>query len=224
MRRPLASTSSQLILTSTSAAALLLVMGPSFPPRKQGPISMLPGVPVAFSGAPGAPPAPYRAPELARQRQDLVACELKVQHMTRTCNLITVRAAGVMTTASVPGSRCSRKKEQAPRRACSQITSKRSQTPSGATPSGIEASTGVTQTAAPPPVSSHEGASQEVQDMVKSSLTQLGVIPQETPTQSQVQSSNEDAEPPEIEDISSEGGLSDSDQEDPHFGTPALNH
>ena len=184
---------------------------------------MLPGVPVAFSGAPGAPPAPYRAPELARQRQDLVACELKVQHMTRTCNLITVRAAGVMTTASVPGSRCSRKKEQVPRRSCSQIASKRSQTPSG-----IEASTGVTQTAAPPPVSSHEGASQEVQamvqDMVKSSLTQLGVIPQETPTQSQVQSSNEDPEPPQIEDISSEGGLSDSDQEDPHFGTPALNH
>ena len=65
-----------------------------------------------------------------------------------------------------------------------------------------------------------------VQDMVKSSLTQLGVIPQETTTlgtQSQLQSSYEDLEPPQIEDISSEGQLFDSDQEDHYSGTPALN-
>ena len=40
-------------------------------------------------------------------------------------------------------------------------------------------------------------------------------------THSLVQSSNKDPEPPEIEDISSEGELSDSDQEEPHSGTPA---
>ena len=39
--------------------------------------------------------------------------------MTLTCNLNAVRDAGVVRAASVPGSRCSRKKEQAPRRASS---------------------------------------------------------------------------------------------------------
>ena len=71
----LASTSNQLLLTSTNAAVPLLLAGPSFPPRTQGPISMLPDPPIAFSGAPvaspvpysaiqsvGAPPAPYRPP------------------------------------------------------------------------------------------------------------------------------------------------------------------
>ena len=66
-------------------------------------------------------------------------------------------------------------KEQVPRRASSQIASKRSQTPSG-----IEVSTGIVQTVAPPPVSSQDGTNQEVkamvQDIVKSCLTQLGVI------------------------------------------------
>ena len=53
------------LLVSTSAAVTLLVAGPSFPPRMQGPISMLPSMPIAFSGAPEEPvppPAPYRAP------------------------------------------------------------------------------------------------------------------------------------------------------------------
>ena len=116
----------------------------------------------------------------------------------------------------------SRKKEQVPRPASSQIASKRSQNLSGAPPSGIEASTGVTQTAVLPPVSSQFGASQEVkamvQDMVKSSLTQLGVTPQETPTQAQVQSLNEDLEPPQIEGISSDGELSHSDRKIPFLG------
>ena len=62
-----------------------------------------------------------------------------------------------------------------------------------------------------------------VQDIVKSSLTQLAIIPQESNTQSQAQSLKEDPEPPQIEDISSEGELSDSDQDDPHSGTLALN-
>ena len=67
--------------------------------------------------------------ELARQRQDLEAHELEGQRMTQTCNLNAVRDAGVATAASVPGSRHSREKEQAPRRVSSQIASKRSQTP-----------------------------------------------------------------------------------------------
>ena len=67
--RPLALTSNQLLLTSTSAAAPLLVIGPSFPPRMQGPISMLPGAPIGFSGAPVAPPAPYSAKQSAGRRQ-----------------------------------------------------------------------------------------------------------------------------------------------------------
>ena len=59
---PLASTSNQLFLTSAGTAAPLHVTWPSFPPVMQGPISMLPGAPTVFSGAPGAPvapPAPY---------------------------------------------------------------------------------------------------------------------------------------------------------------------
>ena len=61
---PLVITSNQLLLTSAGITAPLLVTGPSFPPVTQGPISMLPGTPIAFSGAPGAPvglPAPYNA-------------------------------------------------------------------------------------------------------------------------------------------------------------------
>ena len=69
---PLASTANQLLLTSTSAAAALLVLGPSFPPRTQGPINMLPGAPDSLlrgtsSAASGIQsawvlPAPCRAP------------------------------------------------------------------------------------------------------------------------------------------------------------------
>ena len=72
-------------------------------------------------------PRPMQAEseELAMQHQDLVARELEVQRMTRTCNFNAVRAAGVTTTVSVPGSRHSCKKEQAPRQASSQIASKR---------------------------------------------------------------------------------------------------
>ena len=61
---PLASASNQLLCTSTGTPVPLLITGPSFPPRTQGPISMLPGASIAFSGAPGVavvPPAPYRA-------------------------------------------------------------------------------------------------------------------------------------------------------------------
>ena len=52
----------------------------------------------------------------------------------------------------------------------------------------VEVSTGIAQTVALCYVSSQDGGKQEVnamvQDSVKSSLTQLGVIPQDAPTQS----------------------------------------
>ena len=92
------------------------------------------------------------------------------------------------------------------------MASKGSQTPSGAPPSGIEDGS---QNVAPP-TPSQEGASQTTK-------TQLGVIPQESPYQSQSQSDTRVVEPPQLEDISSEGELSDSDfdQED-DSGTPVL--
>ena len=79
-----------------------------------------------------------------------------------------------------------------------------------------------------PPTVTQDGAGQNVkaiiQDQVlKSSLTQLGVILQEiTPDQSRAQSDTLVPEPPQIEDISSEGEIFYSDQED-HSGTPVLN-
>ena len=62
-----------------------------------------------------------------------------------------------------------------------------------------------------------------VQDIFKSFLTRFGIIPQDTPTQSQAQSPTVDLEHPQIEGTSSEGEISDSDQEDPQSGTPELN-
>ena len=56
---PLGVSSNQLLLSSTSTTAPLLVAGPSFPPVMQGPISMLPGAPISFSGVPRMPGAPY---------------------------------------------------------------------------------------------------------------------------------------------------------------------
>ena len=66
------------------------------------------------------------------------------------------------------------------------------------------------------PTPSQEGVSQTTK-------TQLGVIPRESPDQSQAQSDTREVEPPQIEDISSEGELpdSDTDQED-HSWTPVL--
>ena len=75
--------------------------------------------------------------ELARQHQDLEVRKLEVQHMTRTRNLNAVRDVRVTTATSVAGNRHSHKKEQAPRRASSQIASQKSQTPSRAQPSGL---------------------------------------------------------------------------------------
>ena len=67
-----------------------------------------------------------------------------------------------------------------------------------------------------PPTPSQDGASQTTK-------TQLGIIPQESPDLTQEHSDTREVEPPQIEDISSEGELPDSDpdQED-HSGTPVL--
>ena len=76
-----------------------------------------------------------------------------------------------------------------------------------------------------PPTPSQDGASQTMetvmQGLVKSSLTQFGVIPQESPDQSQAQSDTREPEPPQTGDISSEGDIPDSDQKD-RSGTPIL--
>ena len=60
-----------------------------------------------------------------------------------------------------------------------------------------------------------------VQDMIRSSLTQFGVIPKETPPQTQAQSITVDLESPQIVELS-EGEISDSEQEDPDSRTPEL--
>ena len=130
-----------------------------------------------------------------------------------------MRDARVVTATSFAGSRHSRRKEQATSHASSQIAARRSQTPSVTE----VISTGIS-TVAPPPVTSLDGVGPIdvkaiVQDIVKSYLTQLGVILQDIATQSQVQSLNEDPEPAQIEDISSGGEISDSDQEDPRSRT-----
>ena len=116
----------------------------------------------------------------------------------------------VTTATSVAGSRHSLNREQEPLKpgcATSQVASQRSLTPSGAPPSGIEViSIGTTKTVMPPPASPQDGTSQDVkaivQEMVNSSLTELGVIPQDIPTQSQAQAPTVDPEHPQIEDIS----------------------
>ena len=76
--------------------------------------------------------------DFARQRQVLQARELEVQHMTRTRNLNGLLDARVTISTSAAVSSHSHKKQQAPRRASSQVASQRSLTPFGAFPSGIE--------------------------------------------------------------------------------------
>ena len=138
------------------------------------------------------------------------ARELEIEHISRSLNLKAVRNARSRPAISRGGK--SKRREQAPESASSHLASQRSQTPLGAPSSGIE---GVSQTVAPP-TPSQDGASQTTK-------TQLGVIPQESPVPSQAHSDTREVEPPQIEDISSEGELpdSDSDQED-HSGTPVL--
>ena len=104
--------------------------------------------------------------------------------MSRTHYLNAVRDARVRSATSVRGSKCTHGKEQAPECASSHLASQQSQTPSGIEVIGA----GVSHTVAPL-TSNQDGASQNMETMVhglvKSSLTQFGVIPQGTPDQSQ---------------------------------------
>ena len=87
------------------------------------------------------------------------------------------------------------------------LVSQQSQTPSGAPPQGSKLFLRLWR----PLLPVKDGASQTTK-------TQLGVIPQDSPDQSQAQSDSREVEPPLVEDISSEGKLPDSDSED-HSGT-----
>ena len=120
--------------------------------------------------------------------------------MSRTHNLNAVKDARIRSAASVRGSKHTH--------GSSQFASQQSQAPLGAPPSRIEViSTGISQTVAPPPASSQDRASQNVEGMV-----------QDLVRSSQKKSDTMDLEPTQIEDISSEGEISDSDQEE-HSGT-----
>ena len=64
-----------MLLTSVHAPPCfqhLACSRPSFPPGTREPISMLPGASIVFSGAPGAPPAPYSAMQSAGATQGAV--------------------------------------------------------------------------------------------------------------------------------------------------------
>ena len=167
--------------------------------------------------------------ELARQCHDLETRELEVERRTRALNLSDIRDARVTAAAPVVGSSHSRTREQTPlkpRRASSQVASQRSLAPTRAPHSGIKVtSTVTTKTVKPLPASPQDGTNQDVkamvQDLVKSSLTQLEVISQETPTQLQSQSSTMDSESPQLVDTS-EGEISASDQEGLDSGTAEL--
>ena len=121
--------------------------------------------------------------ELARRNQDMEACELEIQRMSRSLNLKAVKKARAKPT--MPRGSRDKRRVQTPVSVSTQLAPQRSHTPSGAPPSGIEE---VSQTVVPP-TSSHDGASQDkrtaVQGLVRTSLTQLGVIPQESAEQSQ---------------------------------------
>ena len=89
-------------------------------------------------------------------------------------------------------------------------------------PSGIKVTSTVTTKTvkAPPQAIPQDGTGQEmkamVQDMIRSSLTQFWVIPQQTPTQPPIQSITMDPESPQIVEIS------DSEQEGPDSWIPEL--
>ena len=135
--------------------------------------------------------------ELARQPHDLETRELEVERRSRALNLNAVRDAEAKSAAPVAESSCSHTQEEAPlkmsKRASSQVTSQRSLAPTQVPPSGIKVtSTITTKTLKPHPASPQDGSGKDmkakVQDMIRSSLTQFGVIPEETPTHPQAQS------------------------------------
>ena len=115
--------------------------------------------------------------ELAMRNQDIGPRELEIQRMSQSLNLKALQNARARPATSARGSKSTRRREQAPESASSQLPSKRSQTPSGAPflrDQRCFSDCG-------PPTSSQNGASQTMktvmQGTVKSSLTLLGVIP-----------------------------------------------
>ena len=75
------------------------------------------------------------------------ARELEVQQMSRSLNLKAVIKSKSKPATSTRGSKSTKRGEQAPESANSQLASQRCQTPSGAPPTGIEE---VSLTVAPP--------------------------------------------------------------------------
>ena len=109
------------------------------------------------------------------------------------------------------------------KRASSQVTSKKSLPLKQGLPSGIKFTSIVTtKIVKPPPASPQYGTGQDMkammQDMIRSSLTDYGVIPQASPTQSQ--SIIVYTKLPQAVELS-EGELSDSEQEGRDSGTNA---
>ena len=138
--------------------------------------------------------------ELASQLQGIEARDLKVYRMSRTHSLNAVRDARIRSATSVRVTGTGIWVCEFP--VCIQAIP----TPFGAPPSQIEViSTGISHTVAPPPASSQDGTSKNVeamvQDLVKSSQTQSDTV---------------DLEPTQIEEISSEGEISDQEV---HSGT-----
>ena len=110
-----------------------------------------------------------------------------------------------------------------PKRASSQVASQRSLAPTQGPPSGIKVTSTITaMTVKPPPASPQDRTGQAmkpvVQDMVKSSLTQFGVIPKETLPQPHAQSITVNPESPQTVDLL-EGEISNSEQERTDSGT-----
>ena len=83
--------------------------------------------------------------ELARRNQDMEARELEIQRMSRSLNLKAVKKARAKPT--MPRGRRDKRGEQTPVSVSTKLAPQRSQTPSGAPPSGTEE---VSQTVAPP--------------------------------------------------------------------------
>ena len=134
--------------------------------------------------------------QLSMQSQELEARELEVKRRTRALNLNAVRDAEIKSTG--PSVRSSRhillNQEQAPirpKRASSQVAFQISLPLKKGFPSGIKVtSTVTTETVKPPPASPRSeqdgtGQAQDfkamMQDMIRSSLTEFGVIPKANP-------------------------------------------
>ena len=149
--------------------------------------------------------------QLAMQRQELEARELKGERRTRDLILKAVREAETKSAApSVRSSRTHTSQEEAPikpKRASSPVAYQRSLPLEQGFPSGIKVtSTVTTKTVKPPPASprsEQDGTGQDLtammQDIIRPSLTEFGVISKANPSQSQ--SLTVDKETPQVTDF-----------------------